>query len=84
MAKATFFEEWRAELESTLHSIQVLSNPKNLEYFMSTNLMNRPMGEIVFLFFLILGLFLYYFIFTVWFSTSAFCSQLSPAASAAA
>jgi len=35
------FEEWRTELESTPHPIQVLSNHKNLEYFMSTKLLNR-------------------------------------------
>ena len=35
------FEEWRAELESTPHPIQVLSDHKNLEYFMSTKLLNR-------------------------------------------
>jgi hypothetical protein len=34
------FEEWRPELEGTLHPIQVLSNHKNLEYFMSTKLLN--------------------------------------------
>jgi hypothetical protein len=34
------FEEWRLELEGTLHPIQVLSDHKNLEYFMSTKLLN--------------------------------------------
>jgi hypothetical protein len=33
-------EEWRPELERTLYPIQVLSNHKNLEYFMSTKLLN--------------------------------------------
>jgi len=35
------FEEWRPHLEGSHHPIQVLSNHKNLEYFMSTNLLNR-------------------------------------------
>ena len=35
------FEEWRPELESTAFPIQVLSDHKNLEYFMSTKLLNR-------------------------------------------
>jgi len=43
MAIVCCFEEWRAELESTHedHPIQVLSDHKNLEYFMSTKLLNR-------------------------------------------
>jgi hypothetical protein len=35
------FEEWRPKLEGALHPIQVLSDYKNLEYFMSTKLLNR-------------------------------------------
>src|SRR5690606_26027912 len=35
------FEEWRAELESTPFPIQVLTDHKNLEYFMTTKLLNR-------------------------------------------
>ena len=35
------FEEWRPELESTPHPIRVLSDYKNLEYFMSTKLLSR-------------------------------------------
>jgi hypothetical protein len=35
------FEEWRPELEGALHPIKVLSNHKNLEYFMTTKLLNR-------------------------------------------
>jgi hypothetical protein len=35
------FEEWRAELEFSSHSIKILSNHKNLEYFMSTKLLFR-------------------------------------------
>jgi hypothetical protein len=35
------FEEWRPELEGVLHPIQVLSDHKNLEYFMLTKLLNR-------------------------------------------
>jgi hypothetical protein len=40
MAIVWAFEEWRPELEGVLHPIQVLSNHKNLEYFMSTKLLN--------------------------------------------
>jgi len=35
------FEEWRPHLEGSRHPIQVLSDHKNLEYFMSTKLLNR-------------------------------------------
>lgn len=35
------FEQWRPHLESTGHKIQVLSDNRNLEYFMSTKLLNR-------------------------------------------
>ena len=35
------FEEWRPHLEGLRHPIQVLSDHKNLEYFMSTKLLNR-------------------------------------------
>ena len=41
MAIVRCFEEWRAELESTPHPVKVLSDHKNLEYFMSTKLLNR-------------------------------------------
>jgi hypothetical protein len=41
MAIVKAFEEWRPELEGALHPIQVLSDHKNLEYFMSTKLLNR-------------------------------------------
>jgi hypothetical protein len=41
MAIVRAFEDWRPELEGALHPIQVLSNHKNLEYFMSTKLLNR-------------------------------------------
>jgi len=43
MAIVRCFEEWRGELESTHkdHPIQVLSDYKNLQYFMSTKLLNR-------------------------------------------
>jgi hypothetical protein len=41
MAIIQAFEEWRPELEGALHPIQVLSDHKNLEYFMSTKLLNR-------------------------------------------
>lgn len=35
------FEEWRPYLEGSKHPITVLSDHKNLEYFMSTKLLNR-------------------------------------------
>jgi len=35
------FEEWRPHLQGSSHPIQVLSDHKNLEYFMSTKLLNR-------------------------------------------
>src|SRR5947209_6390670 len=35
------FEEWRAELESTSDLITVLSDHKNLEYFMTTKTLSR-------------------------------------------
>ncbi len=35
------FEEWRPELEGSAFPIQVLSDHKNLEYFMSTKKSNR-------------------------------------------
>ena len=41
MAIVRAFEEWRPHLEGMEHPIQVLSNHKNLEYFMSTKLLNR-------------------------------------------
>ena len=41
MAIVRAFKEWRPELEGALHPIQVLSDHRNLEYFMSTKLLNR-------------------------------------------
>ena len=35
------FEHWRAELQSVENPIQVLSNHKNLEYFMTSKLLNH-------------------------------------------
>ena len=35
------FEEWRLELEGTEKPVNVISNHKNLEYFMSTKSLNR-------------------------------------------
>lgn len=35
------FEEWSPHLESTGHCIQVLSNRRNLKYFVTTKLLNR-------------------------------------------
>src|SRR3954447_5775091 len=41
MAIVRCFEEWRAQLESAPHPIQVLTDHKNLEYFMTSKLLNR-------------------------------------------
>jgi hypothetical protein len=41
MAIIRCFEEWRAELQSAENPINVLSDHKNLEYFMSNKLLNR-------------------------------------------
>jgi hypothetical protein len=41
MAIIRAFAEWRPELEGTLHPIKVLSDYKNLEYFMTMKLLNR-------------------------------------------
>jgi hypothetical protein len=41
MAIIRAFEEWRPELQSVINPIRVLSNYKNLEYFMTTKLLNR-------------------------------------------
>ena len=41
MAIVRCFELWRPQLEGALHPIQVLSDHRNLEYFMSTQLLNR-------------------------------------------
>ena len=35
------FEEWRPELEGAAHPISVISDHKNLEYFMTTKQLNR-------------------------------------------
>ena len=35
------FEEWRAELKGSSHIIKVLSDHKNLEYFMTMKLLSR-------------------------------------------
>ena len=35
------FEEWRLELEGASSPVQVISDHRNLEYFMSTKLLNR-------------------------------------------
>ena len=41
MAIIRAFEHWRAELQSVENPIQVLSDHKNLEYFMTSKLLNR-------------------------------------------
>ena len=45
MAIIRCFEEWRPELESMPHPIRVLSDHKNLEYFMSTKLLSRRQAQ---------------------------------------
>jgi hypothetical protein len=40
MAIIRAFEEWRPKLEGALHPIKVLSDHKNLEYFMTMKLLN--------------------------------------------
>ena len=35
------FEMWRSELENTENPVQVITDHKNLEYFMSNKLLNR-------------------------------------------
>ena len=41
MAIVRAFEHWRAELQSVENPIKVLSDHKNLEYFMTSKLFNR-------------------------------------------
>ena len=41
MAIIRCFEEWRAELQSSVNPIKVLSDHKNLEYFMTNKLLSR-------------------------------------------
>ena len=41
MAIVRCFEEWRAELKGSPYIIKVLSDHKNLEYFMFTKLLSR-------------------------------------------
>lgn len=41
MAIVRTFEEWQPQLEGALYPIQVLTDPKNLEYFKTTKLLNR-------------------------------------------
>jgi hypothetical protein len=41
MAIVHTFEEWRPELEGGSHPVKVLSDHKNLEYFMTTKLLNH-------------------------------------------
>src|SRR5690606_27436435 len=45
MAIIRSFEEWRSELESSPHVIEVLSDHRNLEYFMSTKLLSRRQAQ---------------------------------------
>ena len=40
LAVVRAFEEWRAELQSVINPVQVLTNHKNLEYFTTTKLLN--------------------------------------------
>ena len=47
MAIVRCLKEWRPELEGALHPIQVLSDYRNLEYFMSRKLLNRDRKSVV-------------------------------------
>lgn len=40
------FEEWRPQLKSMRHKIQVLSDRRNLEYFMTNKLLNRRQASL--------------------------------------
>lgn len=39
------FEEWRAELESTISPVSVITDHRNLEYFMTNKFLNRQLGR---------------------------------------
>ena len=41
MAIVRAFEEWRPELEGSTYPIDVITDHKNLEYFMSTKQLSR-------------------------------------------
>ena len=41
LAVVKAFEEWRAELQSVINPVQVLTDHKDLEYFTTTKLLNR-------------------------------------------
>ena len=41
LAVVRAFEEWRAELQSVINPVQVLTNHKSLEYFITTKLLNH-------------------------------------------
>ncbi|KAI1006053.1 hypothetical protein K3495_g2163 [Podosphaera aphanis] len=41
LAVVTAFEHWRLELEGTLELVSVITDHKNLEYFMTTKILNR-------------------------------------------
>jgi hypothetical protein len=39
------FKAWRRYLEGSLHTVQVFTDHKNLEYFMTTKVLNRRQGR---------------------------------------
>ena len=41
LAIVSCFKEWRVYLEGSLHQIEVLTDHKNLEYFLSSKILNR-------------------------------------------
>lgn len=41
LAVVTAFENWRPELEGTIGPVSVITDHKNLEYFMTTKILNR-------------------------------------------
>ena len=45
LAGVTAFEHWRPELQSTIHPVIVISDHKNLEYFMSTKTLKRRQAQ---------------------------------------
>ena len=45
MAIVCAFEHWQAELQSVKNPIQVLSDNKNLEYFLTSKLLNRRQAK---------------------------------------
>lgn len=45
MAIFRVFEEWRSELEGAAFPVQIISDHKNLEYFMTTKQLSRRQAQ---------------------------------------